>query len=75
MKLAKYVALIAFVFSSALVSAQHNPYLDKKKKNRPSAKIRNDNNRHLKKQKKEAKKQMRRSKRSIARNNKRRMRG
>ncbi len=75
MKFLRYLTLITLVFSSTLLSAQNNPYLDKKKKNRPSAKMRSENNRHLKKQKKEAKKQMRRSKRSIARNNKRRMRG
>jgi len=74
MKFLKIFLVIGSVFLSTLLPAQNNPYLDKKQKNRPSAKMRRENTKHLKKQKKEARKQMRRSKRSIARGNKRKMR-
>ena len=60
--------LLSFVFLCSLPGrAQHNPYLDKKKKNRPSAVMAKQNKKDLRKQKKAAKKQMRRSKKHINR--------
>ncbi len=44
----------------------YNPYLNRKAKNKPSAKMNKANQRELRKQKRLAKKQMKRSKRSIA---------
>jgi hypothetical protein len=43
----------------------YNPYLDKKSKNKPSAKIARADRKELKKQKRRAKRQMRKSKRAI----------
>ena len=68
------IASLLFALAGPL-AAQHNPFLDKKSKNRPSARMARSDKRELKKQKKLAKKQMRRSKRSIARANRQRMKG
>jgi hypothetical protein len=75
MKLLSRICVLLLLFSFQPITAQHNPYLDKKKKNLPSAKMARENRKHLKRQNKEAKKQMRRSKRDIGRANKRRMKG
>jgi hypothetical protein len=45
--------------------AQYNPYLDKKRKNKPSVVMARDNKKTLKHQKRLAKKQMRKSKRKV----------
>jgi hypothetical protein len=45
----------------------YNPYLDRKKKNKPSAVMARENKRELKHQKRVAKRQMRRSKRRVGR--------
>lgn len=73
------VTTILFAFSLALMPfvshGQSNPYLDMKKKNRPSVKQRREDAKHLKRQKKLAKKQMRHSQRSIRRADRRRAKG
>jgi hypothetical protein len=64
----KIIALLCLIFLSAAgMSAQSNPYLDKKKKHRPSAVMSRQNKKDLKRQKRMAKKQMRRSKKHINR--------
>ena len=45
--------------------AQYNPYLDKKRKNKPSVVMARQNKKDLKHQKKQAKKQLRRSRRKV----------
>jgi hypothetical protein len=45
----------------------YNPYLDRKKKNKPSAMMARENKKELKHQKRVAKRQMRRSKRRVGR--------
>lgn len=45
----------------------YNPYLDKKAKNKPSAKMARAEKKELKKQKKRAKRQMRKSRKSTSR--------
>jgi hypothetical protein len=67
--------LAAFFLLPVEGNAQHNPYLDRKKKNRPSVRQKRDDAKHLKRQKRMAKKQMRRSRRDISRANKRRTKG
>lgn len=52
-----------------------NPYLDRKRKDRPSAMMAKDDKKYIKRQSREAKKQLRRSKRDISRANRKRMRG
>jgi hypothetical protein len=66
--------LLAVLFARPAF-AQNNPYLDKKKKNRPSVVMARQNRKELKKQKRMARKQMRHSRRSIARSNRRKMKG
>jgi hypothetical protein len=44
----------------------YNPYLDKKAKNKPSARMAKGNKKELRRQKRAAKKQMRRNKKAIA---------
>lgn len=63
----KSVALLILFFSllAVPVKAQYNPYLDKKKKNKPSAVMAKQNKKDMKRQKKAAKKQMKRSKRRL----------
>jgi len=57
---------ILFLMLSALpLKAQYNPYLDKKRKNKPSVIMARDNKKTLKHQKRMAKKQMRKSKRKV----------
>jgi hypothetical protein len=65
----KLASLLGFLFLFAIqpAKAQYNPYLDKKKKNKPSAVMARETKRDLRKQKKMAKKQMRRSKRHLNR--------
>jgi hypothetical protein len=63
----KIVTLFILFFSLLAVplKAQYNPYLDKKKKNKPSAVMAKQNKKDMKRQKKAAKKQMKRSKRRL----------
>jgi hypothetical protein len=75
MRFAFRILLAAFLLAPFLSAAQSNPYLDRKKKNKPSVQQARENRKHLKKQKKLARKQMRRSKREIGRANRRRMKG
>jgi hypothetical protein len=65
----KKILLLLFVlpFFGGQLKAQHNPYLDKKKKDRPSAVMARQDKKELRRQKKMAKKQMRRSKRHVGR--------
>ena len=63
----KIVSLLILFFSLLVVpvKAQYNPYLDKKKKNKPSAVMAKQNQKDMKRQKKAAKKQMKRSKKRL----------
>ena len=53
----------------------YNPYLDRKRKDRPSQQMARDNKREIKKQQRTGKKQMRRSKKAINKANRRRLKG
>lgn len=53
----------------------YNPYLDRKRKDKPSARMARQNQKDVKRQQKEAKKQMRKSRKSISRANRRRLKG
>jgi hypothetical protein len=63
----KSISLLLLLFSLlALPSkAQYNPYLDKKRKNKPSAVMARQNKKDLKRMKKTSKRQMRRSRKKI----------
>jgi hypothetical protein len=62
------IFLLSFLFVlSKPALAQHNPYLDKKAKNKPSAVMAKQGRKEMKKQKRVAKRQMRRSKKHINR--------
>lgn len=62
------VFLVAFVtLSTGSLKAQYNPYLDKKKKNKPSAIMARQTKKDLKRQKKAAKRQLKRSRRQVHR--------
>ena len=71
MKIILRIFVAALLFCAVPAQAQHNPFLDKKAKNKPSAKMAKENRKTLKKQKKSAKKQMRRSKKGLNRKGKR----
>ncbi len=60
-----YLLTFGLFFAVLPLKAQHNPYLDKKAKNKPSAVMSKQNRKDLKRQKRAAKKQMRRSKRRL----------
>ena len=61
------IALLLIVVMTLIVpaKAQYNPYLDKKRKNKPSVVMARQNKKDLKHQKKQAKKQLRRSRRKV----------
>jgi hypothetical protein len=77
MKIRSLIAtvLTAFLLFPLSGASQHNPYLDKKKKNKPSVKQRREDARALKAQKKAARKQMRKTRRAILRDNNRKAKG
>lgn len=53
----------------------YNPYLDRKAKDKPSARIARENKKEYKKQQRDGRKQMRRSRKAISKANRRRMKG
>jgi hypothetical protein len=67
--------LVGLFLAPSALQAQHNPYLDRKKKNKPSVRQSREDARHLKQQKKLAKKQMRKSRKAIGRSNRRKAKG
>jgi hypothetical protein len=64
----KLLAFLIIVFSCCFAvpaKAQHNPYLDKKAKNKPSAVMARQNKKEMRRQKRMARKQMRRSRKRL----------
>lgn len=63
----KKITILLFLLMGLLMplKAQYNPYLDKKRKNKPSAVMAKKDKKNLKQQKKQARKQLRRSRRKV----------
>lgn len=59
--------IFVFLFFSAPLYSQYNPFLRKKNKNKPSVKLARQNKKDIRKQNKVAKRQMRRSRRRVNR--------
>ncbi len=59
------ILLVLLISVISPVKSQYNPYLDKKRKNKPSVIMAKENKKTLKHQKKAAKKQMRRSRKKV----------
>lgn len=61
--------VLMFVVIAVPAKAQYNPYLDKKRKNKPSAVMARENKKHMKRQNKAAKRQLKRSRKQVHRKN------
>ncbi len=61
------ILIFSFLFSTGSLTAQYNPYLRKKNKNKPSVKMSRQNKKEISRQNRIAKRQMRKSRRRVKR--------